>query len=79
MSAVTSGAEAHFRGIIGPVVEIEPPALSAAANLRYSGRSGYRHLLACLRGFDVALMPLALKEATLSTSPAKTSSEWRRA
>jgi glycosyltransferase involved in cell wall biosynthesis len=58
--------------IVGPVVKIDPGALPIAPNLRYRGAQPYERLPSVMAGFDVALMPFALNEATRSISPTKT-------
>ena len=58
--------------IVGPVVKIDPGTLPAAPNLRYPGMQPYHRLPEVMGGFDVALMPFALNEATRSISPTKT-------
>jgi glycosyltransferase involved in cell wall biosynthesis len=58
--------------IVGPIAKISPAALPARPNLRYPGPVAYADLPAVMTGFDVALMPFALNEATRSISPTKT-------
>jgi glycosyltransferase involved in cell wall biosynthesis len=58
--------------MVGPVFKIEEAALPRAANLHYPGMKRYDELPAVMGGFDVALMPFALNEATRSISPTKT-------
>ena len=58
--------------IVGPVVKIDPETLPQAANLSYPGPQPYARLPEVMAGFDVALMPFALNEATRSISPTKT-------
>jgi glycosyltransferase involved in cell wall biosynthesis len=58
--------------LVGPVAKIDPAALPQAPNLRYPGMQPYERLPAVMAGFDVALMPFALNEATRSISPTKT-------
>jgi glycosyltransferase involved in cell wall biosynthesis len=57
---------------IGPVAKINPKSLPQAENLEYPGITAYSQLPAVMAGFDVALMPFALNEATRSISPTKT-------
>jgi glycosyltransferase involved in cell wall biosynthesis len=57
--------------IVGPVVKIDPASLPQAPNLTYTGPRAYGDLPAVLAGFDVALMPFALNDATRSISPTK--------
>jgi len=58
--------------IVGPVAKIDPASLPQAPNLTYPGSSPYERLPEVMAGFDVALMPFALNEATRSISPTKT-------
>jgi hypothetical protein len=58
--------------MVGPVAKIDPAVLPQADNLEYVGMTPYDRLPAVLAGFDVALMPFALNEATRSISPTKT-------
>jgi len=58
--------------IVGPVAKIDPTALPQAKNLHYPGPRSYEELPKVMGGFDVALMPFALNEATRSISPTKT-------
>ena len=58
--------------MVGPVVKIDPATLPQAPNITYPGPSLYGDLPEVMAGFDVALMPFALNEATRSISPTKT-------
>ena len=58
--------------VVGPVAKIDPDELPQAPNLEYPGHVPYADLPAVMAGFDVALMPFALNEATRSISPTKT-------
>ncbi|CAA9481773.1 MAG: hypothetical protein AVDCRST_MAG65-1481 [uncultured Solirubrobacteraceae bacterium] len=58
--------------MVGPVFKVDPADLPQAPNLRYPGMQSYERLPEVLGGFDVALMPFALNEATRSISPTKT-------
>jgi UDP-galactopyranose mutase len=58
--------------IVGPVVKIEPDALPRRPNLHYLGGKTYDQLPGYLSGWDVALMPFAINEATRFISPTKT-------
>lgn len=58
--------------ILGPVVKIDPASLPQLPNLHYLGGKTYDELPAYLAGWDVALMPFALNEATRFISPTKT-------
>ncbi|WP_263382576.1 UDP-galactopyranose mutase [Granulicella arctica] len=61
----------HFI-MLGPVVKIDPAALPEAANIHYLGSKSYGELPGYLAGWDAALMPFALNDATRFISPTKT-------
>ena len=58
--------------IVGPVTKIDEDSLPQAPNIEYLGMVAYPELPRIMAGFDVALMPFALNEATRSISPTKT-------
>ncbi len=58
--------------LVGPVTKIDPADLPQGPNLEYPGMATYDRLPEVMAGFDVALMPFALNEATRSISPTKT-------
>jgi glycosyltransferase involved in cell wall biosynthesis len=58
--------------VVGPVAKISPAALPRRPNLHYPGPVPYADLPTVMTGFDVALMPFALNQATRSISPTKT-------
>lgn len=58
--------------VVGPVTKVDSAALPAAPNVEYPGLTAYERLPEMMAGFDVALMPFALNEATRSISPTKT-------
>ncbi len=58
--------------LIGPVVKIDPGELPTAPNIHYLGPKAYEDLPAYIAGWDVALLPFAVNEATRYISPAKT-------
>jgi UDP-galactopyranose mutase len=58
--------------MIGPVVKIDPAELPQRDNLHYLGGKTYAELPAYLGGWEVALLPFALNEATRFISPTKT-------
>jgi len=58
--------------LLGPVVKIDPVALPQHPNIHYLGQQPYEQLPAYLAGWDVALIPFALSEATRFISPTKT-------
>ena len=58
--------------MIGPLAKIGPEDLPRAPNIHWLGQRGYDQLPAYLSGWDVALMPFAMNEATRFISPTKT-------
>jgi glycosyltransferase involved in cell wall biosynthesis len=58
--------------MVGPVTKIDPASVPQAPNIEYTGLVPYEDLPTTMAGFDVALMPFALNEATRSISPTKT-------
>lgn len=58
--------------IVGPVVKISEAELPRRSNLHYLGGKSYAELPSYLAGWDVALMPFAINEATRFISPTKT-------
>ena len=58
--------------MVGPVVKISPDELPRRDNIAYPGPATYDQLPALLAGWDVALMPFAINEATRFISPTKT-------
>lgn len=58
--------------VVGPVVKIAEEELPRRSNLYYLGGKSYAELPAYLRGWDVALMPFAINDATRFISPTKT-------
>jgi len=58
--------------MIGPFAKIEEHDLPRAENIHYLGMKTYDLLPAYLRGFDIAMMPFALNDATKYISPTKT-------
>jgi len=58
--------------IVGPVVKISESDLPRRPNLHYLGGKQYAELPDYLRGWDVALMPFAINDATRFISPTKT-------
>ena len=58
--------------MVGPVVKVDPADLPAAANIHYTGQRSYQELPGVVAGWDVALMPFAINEATRFISPTKT-------
>lgn len=58
--------------MVGPVVKIDPAELPQRANLAWLGPKSYAELPNYAGGWDVALMPFAINEATRFISPTKT-------
>jgi UDP-galactopyranose mutase len=58
--------------MIGPVVKVDPASLPSRPNIHWLGRKEYSDLPKYFAGWDVALMPFALNDATRFISPTKT-------
>src|SRR4051812_27001967 len=58
--------------LVGPTAKIEAKSLPSGPNIEYGGMARYEDLPDVMAGFDVALMPFALNQATRSISPTKT-------
>ncbi|MEO6502289.1 MAG: glycosyltransferase [Jatrophihabitantaceae bacterium] len=58
--------------IVGPLAKIDEASLPQAPNIEYLGMVAYPDLPRIMAGFDVALMPFAMNEATRAISPTKT-------
>lgn len=58
--------------MVGPLAKISPDDLPRVPNLHFIGQRNYADLPAYLAGWDVALMPFAINEATRFISPTKT-------
>jgi glycosyltransferase involved in cell wall biosynthesis len=58
--------------LLGPTVKIEPEALPRGDNIHYLGIKSYSQLPAYFAGWQAAMMPFALNEATRFISPTKT-------
>ena len=61
----------HFV-MVGPICKIDATDLPQGPNLHYLGPKSYQELPAYLAGWDVAMMPFALNDATRFISPTKT-------
>jgi len=75
LSLIAALADAHPDWsivMVGPVVKIDPAELPRRPNVHYLGGKTYDELPAYLAGWDVALMPFAINEATRFISPTKT-------
>ena len=58
--------------LVGPVVKIDPSSVPRASNIHCFGQRPYSELPDFLAGWDVALLPFALNDATRFISPTKT-------
>lgn len=58
--------------MIGPVAKISPDDLPTQPNMAWLGSKDYAELPAYLSGWDVAMMPFAINDATKFISPTKT-------
>jgi UDP-galactopyranose mutase len=58
--------------LAGPVVKIDPDRLPRRPNIHYLGQKSYDSLPGYLAGWDAALLPFALNDATRFISPTKT-------
>lgn len=58
--------------LVGPLAKIAPTDVPVRPNIHCIAQQAYEDLPAIVAGFDVALMPFALSEATRSISPTKT-------
>ncbi|MBD3581275.1 glycosyltransferase [Flavobacterium selenitireducens] len=58
--------------MIGPLAKISQHDLPKEANIHYTGMKSYVELPNYLKGFDIAMMPFALNDATKFISPTKT-------
>jgi len=58
--------------LVGPFAKVDPQSLPRRANIHYLGPKPYAELPAYLAGWDVAVMPFALNDATRFISPTKT-------
>ena len=75
LGLVAALADAHPEWsivMVGPVAKIDPASLPRRDNIHYLGGRGYAELPSYLAGWDVALMPFAINEATRFISPTKT-------
>jgi len=61
----------HFI-VIGPTAKIDPGTLPTNTNIHFIGMRDYKELPGYLAGWDVAMMPFELNEATKYISPTKT-------
>jgi UDP-galactopyranose mutase len=75
LSLIAAMADAHPEWsimMVGPVVKIEHSDLPQRPNIFYLGGKTYEELPAYLGGWDVAISPFAINDATRFISPTKT-------
>jgi UDP-galactopyranose mutase len=72
LAAVADARPSWSLVVIGPVVKIGRDELPRRANIHYLGCKSYAELPDYMAGWDVALMPFAINEATRFISPTKT-------
>lgn len=72
LSAVADARPDWTLVMVGPVVKISPDDLPTQPNIAWLGGKTYDELPAYLSGWDVAMMPFAINEATKFISPTKT-------
>jgi len=58
--------------MLGPVTKIDPASLPQRLNVHYLGSKKYEELPRYIAGWDVAVLPFAINEATRYISPTKT-------
>ena len=58
--------------MVGPIAKIDSQSLPQRANIAWLGQKSYEQLPDYLAGWDVALMPFAINDATRFISPTKT-------
>lgn len=58
--------------LVGPIAKLAPDEIPTAPNIHHLGLKSYAELPDYLHGWDVAMMPFALNEATRYISPTKT-------
>jgi UDP-galactopyranose mutase len=68
-----AAARPHWQFVmLGPVTKIDPASLPQRLNIHYLGAKSYAELPQYIAGWDVALLPFAINEATRYISPTKT-------
>lgn len=72
IAAVADARPEWSLALIGPLAKIDQGELPRRRNISYFGQQRYADLPAFLAGFDVAILPFAINEATRSISPTKT-------
>lgn len=75
LGMIAAAAKAHPEWsivMVGPLAKIDPDDLPQAPNIHWLGQCSYDQLPAYLAGWNVALMPFTMNEATRFISPTKT-------
>jgi len=72
IAAVADARPEWSLALVGPLAKIEATELPRRSNIAYFGQQRYVDLPSFLAGFDVAMLPFAINEATRSISPTKT-------
>jgi UDP-galactopyranose mutase len=68
-----AAARPHWQFVmLGPITKIDPASLPQRLNIHYLGAKSYDELPKYLAGWDVALLPFAINDATRYISPTKT-------
>lgn len=68
-----AAARPHWQFVmLGPVTKIDPASLPQRLNIHYLGSKSYDELPKYIAGWDVALLPFAINDATRYISPTKT-------
>ena len=68
-----AAARPHWQFVmLGPITKIDPISLPHRLNIHYLGSKSYEELPKYIAGWDVALLPFAINEATRYISPTKT-------
>jgi UDP-galactopyranose mutase len=68
-----AAARPHWQFVmLGPITKIDPAMLPQRLNIHYLGAKAYEELPQYIAGWDVALLPFAINEATRYISPTKT-------
>ena len=68
-----AAARPHWQFVIlGPIAKIDPASLPQRLNIHYLGAKSYEELPKYIAGWEVALLPFAINEATRYISPTKT-------
>jgi UDP-galactopyranose mutase len=72
LAAVAAARPDWHLVLLGPTAKVDPAALPTAPNLHFLGAKRYEELPRYIAGWDVAMLPFALNDATRYISPTKT-------